>query len=109
MQLGALSGIGSTTFSGLAYLTSAPKLGYCFETHLTKIYIVGHWWAALEATASVMQITLKVKSVDTMEGLSHTLSLLEGSESWVVIHMDWSVSMTSKLAITRYEEIEAHL
>lgn len=44
-------------------------------------------------TARVMQITLKVKSVDSIEGLSPTLTMLHGSTTWPVVLRNGTVEL----------------
>lgn len=56
--------------------------------------------------ASVMQITLKVKSSASIELLSPTLSLLEGSQSWIVIMADNKIRVANAPSDVPYDQIK---
>jgi hypothetical protein len=45
--------------------------------------------------ASVMQITLKIKSNNTVQSLSPTLSLLEASDSWIMLMNDGAIRVSN--------------
>jgi len=62
--------------------------------------------AVSKLCASIMQITLKVKSSSSIEVLSPTLSLLEGSESWLVVTTDGAVRTSRQPAKSGYENIQ---
>ena len=51
--------------------------------------------AVSKLCSSVMQITLKVKSMTNVENLSPTLSLVSGSDSWLAIHHGGLMSVRS--------------
>ena len=62
--------------------------------------------AVSKLSAAIMQITLKVKSMDVVEPLSPTLSLLEGSESWLVVMMDGSIHISRDICTTGYDDVK---
>ena len=47
----------------------------------------------------IMQITLTTKSSGAVESLSPTLSLLQGSESWMVLYKDGRIEVSSLIEL----------
>ena len=61
--------------------------------------------AVSKLCASIMQITLKTKSTGAVESLSPTLSLLQGSESWLVLHKDGSMRVSTTVQSASYSNV----
>ena len=61
--------------------------------------------AVSKLCASIMQITLKTKSTGAVESLSPTLSLLQGGESWLVLHKDGSMRVSTTTQSGSYSDI----
>lgn len=80
---------------------------------LTQVPLVQHGWfgnpsmrAVSKLCASIMQITLKIKAIGSIQSLSPTLSLLEGSTSWIVMYENGDVHVRNSPHLNGYESVK---